>query len=127
VDDVPCAFHFEVAKKQQIRSFRQWLRDKKVIFNQTFREEAISRLVESSLDAQLWSTQQASCLTNLKRFNGNTTKAQDMIDDFVELIDRLTIIRNYYHEELELVRDMLNREVSSLANRRVEKMYRASC
>ncbi|EPE35620.1 Magnesium transport protein CorA, transmembrane region [Glarea lozoyensis ATCC 20868] len=75
----------------------------------------LGELVHESLSSQRWVSRLSFCIDNLKRFNGETHKAKEIIGDFRELIDRVIIVRDWLRERVDLERDELNRQVSNLA------------
>jgi hypothetical protein len=99
------------------RSAQRWA-IKNVDYGRPFqgsKETELRKLVGLLLSAQHQSSELVSCLTNVKMFRKSKNEAHGMIADLEELIARAAVIQDSYRQEIQLVGDMLSREVSNLA------------
>jgi hypothetical protein len=78
------------------------------------KETELNILVAASLADQCQFVELGFCLANVKKFC-NPGQGNALIDDLEELMKRVTANRDSTREEIQLVGDMLNRDVSNLA------------
>jgi hypothetical protein len=109
------AHKFYLTRELQLRKLKQYSKREEAILSSHSRAELLGNLLDSSFEYQLCLSQLSSSLKNVVKFNGKTGKAGTIIDDIKELIERVTVIRDWNREQLELQRDELNRHVSNLA------------
>jgi len=84
-------------------------------------QPTLDDLYSRSLKYQLYTERLCSVKDNIERFNGETTKANKLLDDLTKVVKQVHALRDWNRERLDYSRDDLNRYVSNLAIKESQK------